>query len=65
MTTLNKDDFKPWGRWVAPTLAWELMCRWTRGKVMSELIPNAKSTIVVVNGHSFFLKESQRQIDAK
>lgn len=63
MEKLDREKYEQWGRWVAPTLAWELGYRYTEGKVMRFLDPGAPMEILALDGYGFYIREAREHFN--
>lgn len=60
---LNPKDFEYFGRWVTPTLAWELIHRWGEGELLKNAHIKVESTMVLLDGHAFFPKSVRKEFE--
>lgn len=62
---LAPNDFEYFGRWVTPTLAWELIHRWGEGELLKNAYIKVESTMVLLDGHAFFPKSVRAEFEKK
>ena len=61
--SLEQNNFRYFGKWVAPTLAWSLGKRWSGGKLLHILGVSTRGELVVLDGNGFYTARSLEDID--